>query len=405
MGYFREAARGVSWVGAFRALTRGISFVRTIILARILTPSQFGVFGIATLLISFLEIMTETGINVFLIQKKADTKDYLNTAWAISILRGVLITTILLMLAIPISNFFGSPGSRQAIYLISLVSLIRGFINPSIVKFQKELRFRAEFWFKFIVFVFDSGVAVLISLSTRSELGIVWGLIAGAILELVLSYVFVKPWPKLVLEKQKASEIFTKGKWLTGIGIFQFLFRQGDDAVVGKILGESSLGFYQVAYKISSLPISEVTDVVARVNLPIYVNIVNDKKRLKNAFLKTTTVVSLVASALGLFLFLFGEYIVVFLLGKEWVAVIPLIKILSVFGVIQAITNSTHTLLLALEKQKYVTAITLVNILGMGLLIVPLTLEYGLVGAALSPLIGSVFGLPVMLWAVARSLK
>lgn len=405
MGYFREAARGVSWVGAFRVVTRFVAFGRTIVLARILSPARFGVFGIATLLITFLEIVTETGINVFLIQKREYTKSYLNTAWVVSILRGVLITAILLLLASPISTFFNSPDSRVAIYLVSLVSLIRGFINPSIVQFQKELKFRAEFWFRFIIFAFDSGVAIMVSLLTGSELGIIIGLIAGAILELIMSFVFVTPWPKLAFNKPKATEIISKGKWLTGAGIFQFLFRQGDDAVVGKILGESSLGFYQMAYKISSLPISEATDVVARVNLPIYVKISGDKQRLKKAFLKSTFAISFVALVLGLGLYLFGEFIVLTLLGSQWAPIVPLVKILSIFGIIQAISNSAHTLLLALERQKYVTGITLVNILGLGLTIIPLTRQYGLLGAAIAPLIGSILGLPIMLWFVFKSLK
>ncbi|OGM33240.1 hypothetical protein A2803_00110 [Candidatus Woesebacteria bacterium RIFCSPHIGHO2_01_FULL_44_21] len=405
MGYFRKTLWGVTWVGAFRALTRFIAFVRTIVLARILSPAQFGIFGIASLTITFLEILMETGINVVLVQKKKGINEYLNTAWVVSILRGCLISLILVVLAPFASSFFNSPESRNLVYLISLVSLIRGFINPAIVRFQKELRFGTEFWFRFVVFAVDSGVAVLVSLVTQSSVGIVWGLIAGALLELVMSFVFVSPRPSLEFNSVKLREILSKGKWVTGAGFFQFLFRQGDDGVVGRFLGETSLGIYQVAYKICSMPISEVTDVFGRVMFPTYVKLSIDSHRLRQVFIKITVVIVSVATLLGLTLFVFGEDLIKIFLGEQWLPAVPLVRVLSVFGVIQAVTNSMNSLLLALEKQKYITFVTLVSILGLGVTIVPLTLNYGLTGTVWAPLIGAIVGLPLEIWFVTRALK
>lgn len=385
--------------------TRAIAFARTIILARILSPSQFGIFGIASLVIVFLEIFTETGINVFLIQRKKSIDKYLDTAWVVSIVRGFIIFLIIVALSGPISIFFNSPGSKNTIFLISFVSLVRGFINPSIVNFQKQIQFSKEFWFKLVVFLFDSTVAVLMSYYLSSAIGVVWGLIAGALLELVLSFVFVRPWPKLKFDVSRLREVLSKGKWLTGAGIFQFMFRQGDDAVVGKILGESQLGIYQVAYKIATLPISEITDVVGRVTLPVYVKISTDPRRLKRAFIKTTVTIALLAISLGIALFVFGESIVRIFLGSSWLEVVPLINVLIVFGVVQAIANSFNSLLLARGYQKYVTITTLINILGLAVTIVPLTSRYGLSGAVLAPLAGSILGLPVSFVLVRKCLS
>src|SRR3989338_7346307 len=129
MGYRTDVFKGISWMGLLRGSTRAITFVRLAILARILTPAQFGVFGIASLMLSFLEIITETGINIFLIQEKKDIREYLNSAWAVSIIRGFLIAFILLASAPFIANFFNSEESIHVIYLIALVPMIRAFIN------------------------------------------------------------------------------------------------------------------------------------------------------------------------------------------------------------------------------------------------------------------------------------
>ncbi len=398
MGYLSKAVFGVGWIGMFRLVTRSIAFLRTIVLARILSPSQFGIFGIASLIITLLEILFETGVNVVLIQKKEKIDSYLDTAWAVSIARGAIISFILILIAPFVANFFGVPESQRLIYLVSIVSLIRGFINPSIVRFQKELRFQMEFWFKFFVFAFDSLVAITVSFFLLSSEGIVWGLIAGALLEVIISFLFVKPRPKLNLEINKLREIISKGKWVNLSGIFQFLFRQGDDAVVGRILGESNLGIYQVAYKISSMPISEVTDVVNKVVFPVYVKIAGDRIRLKKAFLKTTLFVVFGAFVIGVFLFIFGEPIVRFLLGEPWLEAVSLIKILIIYGIVQALINSVNSLFLAFGKQIYITLITFISFVGLAISIFPLVFFYGLRGAAAAPLIGSFLGLPFMIY-------
>jgi O-antigen/teichoic acid export membrane protein len=173
---------------------------------------------------------------------------------------------------------------------------------------------------------------------------------------------------------------------------------------VGKLLGESSLGIYQVAYKISTLPISEITDVVGRVTFPVYVKISTDLPRLRRAFYKTTAGIALLSIFSGIFLFIFGGLIVNIFLGERWNEVIPLLKVLVVFGVIQSIANSTNSLLLARNMQKYVTFSTLVNVIGLGVSIVPLTIVYGLQGAVISPIIGSLLGLPVSLYYVRKCL-
>ena len=137
MGYFKDTLKGVSWMGGLRATTRLFAFIKIAILARILSPSQFGLFGIALLILSLLETLTETGINIFLIQEKEELEKYNDTAWFVSIIRGALISGLIFIFAKLIVIFFRSPDAYSLLLLISLVPLLRGFINPAIVKYQK----------------------------------------------------------------------------------------------------------------------------------------------------------------------------------------------------------------------------------------------------------------------------
>lgn len=385
-----------------RGSTRVLAFIKILILARILSPNEFGLFGIAMLFLSLLEIISETGINIFLIQEGEDIDSFIDTAWIVSILRGTLIALVLFLLAPVISHFFNSPQSLNVIYLISIAPFIRGFINPSIVKFQKNLLFAKEFVFRLLIYFLDASVAIIVALITHSAISLVYGLLAGAIFEVIVSHLFVKPKPKLKFIKDKLRLIINRGKWITFAGIFNYLFENIDDAVVGRLLNTTYLGTYQMAYKVSSLPMTEVSDVIQKVTFPVYTKIAGDKERLKKAFIKSLLATSIAVLPIGLILFFFSQEVVLILLGPKWLSVVPVIKALSFFGVVRAITETTYPLFLSLKKQNYVSLITLFSILGLIITIFPLVKNFDIVGAGISSLIGALFAIPITIYLLNK---
>lgn len=383
-------------MGALRGAGRLMAVIRIAVLARLLAPQQFGLFAIASLAIALLEMLTETGINVFFIQEKDRVKTYLDTAWMISIVRGFVIFLVLLITAPFIAQFFKNQDAVALLRVISIVPLLRGFINPAEIKFQKKLQFSKEFRFRFFIFLFDGIVAIIAALVTRSVYSLVLGLISGVILEIAISFLFIKPVPKLSFESVKIKKIVGRGKWVTLAGIFNYLFHNGDDIVVGRLMDSYYLGVYQLAYKITSLPIYEAGEVFGKVTFPVYAKIAGDKKRLKKAFIKITLAISALVIPFGLILFLFPKQLVLLLLGDKWLDAVPVIRVLSVFGVIRAISGSSSALFLAINKQEYVTALTFVSIIGLALTIVPLVDKYGILGAGYSALIGTFLAIPVI---------
>jgi len=392
-------------MGALRGAGRLMAVIRIAVLARLLAPQQFGLFAIASLAIALLEMLTETGINVFFIQEKDRVKTYLDTAWMISIVRGFVIFLVLLITAPFIAQFFKNQDAVALLRVISIVPLLRGFINPAEIKFQKKLQFSKEFRFRFFIFLFDGIVAIIAALVTRSVYSLVLGLISGVILEIAISFLFIKPVPKLSFESVKIKKIVGRGKWVTLAGIFNYLFHNGDDIVVGRLMDSYYLGVYQLAYKITSLPIYEAGEVFGKVTFPVYAKIAGDKKRLKKAFIKITLAISALVIPFGLILFLFPKQLVLLLLGDKWLDAVPVIKVLSVFGVIRAIAGSSSALFLAINKQEYVTALTFVSIIGLALTIVPLVNKYGILGAGYSALIGTFLAIPVIGFCLLRIFK
>lgn len=396
--------KGISWMSGFRISTRLISIVRIAILARILSPVEFGLYGIALLVLAFIEILTETGINFVLMQEEKKLEEIVDTAWILSIARGLVIGLIIFISAPYVASFFNASSSLPLILGISIVPIIKGFINPAEIKFQQQLEFNKEFFFRFVIFLVDSLVAITVALITYSAFSLIVGLIMGAITEVILSFLLIKPIPCFRFNKKIMVGILHKGKWLTLAGIFNYLFQHLDDIVVGKVLGVHALGLYDAGYKLSLVPITEVGDVVSKVTFPIYVKIGGDIKRLRTAYMKTVGGITLLVVPLGVLFFIFPEPIISILLGEKWISAAPALKVLALFGMIRAILNSASPVFFSIKKQKYVTVITLVGFISLALCIYPLITLYGIVGAAFAALIATLVTVPVISYYLYKEL-
>lgn len=394
MGYFKNAIIGTGWMGALRGFTRALGFVKIAILARILTPGDFGLFGITVITLAFLETFTETGIYVFYIQEEEDIDEYLDTAWVLSIIRGFLIGLLIIFGAPYIASFFNAPGAAYLLQLMGAVAIIRGFINPAILKFQKNLQFNKEFSLRSIIIFFEVLATIVIALITRSAISLVVGLIISAIIEVGLSFLWAKPAPNFSLNRTQVRKMIKRGKWVTFGGLLGYLTRQGDDAVVAKLMNTQALGLYQMAYKLSTMPGTEITDVVSKVAFPVYVKIAGDKKRLLKAYLKTLLSITSVIIPMSIILALFPELVIKILLGDQWLEAASVLRVLAIFGAIGGIIGSRNALLFALKRQDIATKITSIRFLVLAITIIPLTVSYGLLGAAYSSLISVICIIP-----------
>lgn len=388
--------KGFSWVALLRGSTRILAIIKIAIIARILSPADVGLYGLAFLVISLLEVFTETGVNVFLIQEKKNLNDYIDTAWVVSMFRGLAISVVILVFSPLIASFFSAPELTKLLVLVAIVPLMRGLINPAIVRFQKEMNFKSDFWFRFIVFLADTISAILFTWITKSPAGLIWGLIVGVVVEIVLSFVFVFPRPKFKFDSKKTFLIINRGKWVTGTGIFQYLFKEGDDIFVGKLMGNGQLGIYQYAYKIATLPISEVGDVFGKVAFPLYVQVSEDKKRLKKMYILSTLAILLLVMPFALILILYSDQVVLLLLGDKWLAASSVLKVVAVYAVLRASIEPAIRVFLAIKKQEYTSVVTLVSLVALFVFIFPLSNIYGLVGVGLATILATLVSLPVV---------
>jgi len=381
---------------ALELLTKGVAVLKIAVLARILSPSQFGSYGIALLVLGFLEVLTETGINVFLIQEKDKIQTYLDSAWVISIIRGILISLLIIAASPFVVGFFKTPEVITLLYLVSAVAFIRGFINPMEVVFQKELNFMKQFLFQGFLYLIDAGVAVSLGLLTHSESAMIISMIVAATTEVILSFIIFKDRPKLSLDKEKFLKLIHSGKWITGAGIFAYIFQNIDNVTIGKLMGTMNLGYYQQSYNVATLPVTGVSDIFNAVMFPVFVKMSDDIKILKKTFYSACGTIFAMALVFGIVVLLFSKPIILLFLGPKWIAIEPVLKVLAVFGILKAVLNSTYSLFLSLKMQKIVMLSEFFGIIGMGAAIYPMVTKFGIVGAGYSTIIAVICSLPVV---------
>ena len=274
-----------------------------------------------------------------------------------------------------------------------------------VVSFQKQLQFQKEFLFQSVLFLIDAGIAMGLGYATKSESAFLYAMLTAALVEVFLSFVIFKHKPKLSLDLNKVKEVVNAGKWVTGAGVFSYIFQNIDNLIVGKLLGAAQLGFYQQAYRISTLPVSEAGQIFNKVTFPIFVKMSDDKKRLSSAYLKTFSVAFVLVLLFGILISVFSHQIVLLVLGPNWISVENVLKVLAIYGVFKSLLNSTYSLFLSQKMQRVVMFSELAGIIGIGVFIYPLTIKFGILGTAYSVVFGSLLSLPIIFYNYPKIFK
>ncbi len=396
MGYTKSAITGFGWNSAFKIATTILSGIKIIILARILSPNDFGLFSLVTIALGITEAATQTGINITLIQTERSVKYFLDTAWVIAIVRGLIIAIVMGILGIVLKTFYHEQLLLPLVTLAAFVPLIKGFINPSIVNLQKELNFFADSLYRISLVLVETIVAIGLALSFRSVFVLVIAMIASALFEVTISFIFLKDKPTFNYKSSRAETIFQQMKWLNLSSILGYLHENLDNILIGKLSGTTSLGYYQNAYALSHKPNYELAKSVHHSTLPVFNKIKGNKKRLYRAFRKSVS-----SSSFAFFIFslpfLIYPQLMVILLGDQWTHAVPLLRPLTIAGVIQSFSMMNYTMFLTNKNYKKLNQHLGLTTLAMVILVLLITPQYGLSGAVWGVALSRIITIPLII--------
>ena len=405
MGYSGKAIKGIGWAGVLQVALKGTSLIKFVIIAKFLSPAEFGLFGIALLTIGFFQAITETGISAYLVQTQETEEDYVSSAWVVSVARGLLLFILTVLVAYPVSLFFNSRASFVVILAAGLIPLISGLENPSVAKFQRYLDFHKDFFFRSLISAFDLLFSATLIIVYKSSLALVVALIFSTLFETFLSFIFIKPRPKPIYEIEKIRKLFHFGKWLTLISGLNYFVEQMDSIVVGKILGVESLGIYEMAQKFSSQIMIDAGGVFSKVTFPLFSRIKTDNDRTKRALCRILLLVSLIFGFMTIILFVFSKEILLMFAGTKWLSANIPLKIFSLTGLITAFMAIITSLFLAHARQDITAKILMGRLLILAVLIIPASMHFGIIGTSSASFLSYLLVLPIAVWGLKQVFK
>lgn len=382
-GLSQRTVRGGFWVFSLRIVQQLFGLARLVILARLLAPHDFGLMGIALLTMSTLETFSDTGFQQALIQKQEDIESYLNAAWTVMILRGLVLFGILYFIAPFAASFFDVPEAKPIIQVIGLSFLLQAFTNIGVTYFQKELKFNKEFIYQFSGTLADFIVAILAVLILRNVWALVFGLLAGNVVRCIMSYLIHPYRPRLSRDLVKVEELFGFGKWVLGSSILVFLITQGDNIFVGKLLGVTALGFYQMAYRIANMPATEITHVISSVTFPAYSKLQSDVPKLREAYLKVLKVTMCLSFPIAGLIFVLAPDFTRIFLGEKWMPMVPAMQVLVFAGLVRSIAATAGNIFFAVGKPNIDTKLQIIRLFVLAILIYPFSIRWGITGISI----------------------
>ena len=374
--------RGGFWVLVTRFFTQVFYFGRLIILARLLSPHDFGLMGFAALSLNVLETFTQTGFYEALIQKKERTEQYVDAAWTILVGRGLFLSVILFVAAPLAASFFRAPEAVGLIRVFGLSAFISSLTNIGVMYFQKDLDFFKQFLFKFSEFFSIFAFSLALALVLKNAWALVLGSLAGTVAQLAVSYLIHPHRPRLNFDLPRIKDLFRYGRWVLGSDIVFFSVIKGNNIVVGRLLGSTMLGLFQQGQTISNTPATEISRTLSMVTFPAYAKLQDDPVRLKQAFLRVLGLISFLIFPLAFFTFvLAGDFTALFL-GKPWLPMVPALQVLTLAGLFRALTGTAASLFYGVGKPGLETRGEVVRFLTLAVLIIPFTIWWGILGTA-----------------------
>ncbi|MDT8375481.1 MAG: oligosaccharide flippase family protein [Mariprofundaceae bacterium] len=404
-GLFYQTFHAAAWHSISFVLVRLVSMIRTMILARLLVPEHFGQISIVLIVIESLWAFSNIGFQSAVVQRKQLSDLFLQTAWLLVAVRGVLLAVICWFSAPYAADFFHVAVLEGLLHWAALIPLLQGLESMAMSLWQRELEFRKRAWIEFGREAVVTTTAVLIALILWNDArAMVAGLIAGALFHLIMPYFMHSFRPLLRFNWSLCSELWSFGSHLLVSGLLTFAIASLDDVVIGRLLGMEQLGYYTVAFTLASLLTIQIVQLAHRVLFPAFSSIQEDVVKLTEAVMFALTVAVVLLSMVVGGGLAFPEGILRIIYGESWLAAALPLTLLLCSGWFRGITQVFGSVLLARGMTARLHLIRWAEFILFATMIIPAVRNMGVSGAALTLLAVYFLGTLLMIASVSKDL-
>lgn len=388
MTLHRRTARGLMALAVASIFKYGIQFVRMAILARLLAPSDFGAMGLGLFVVGAFETVLALGPDKYLVQKRELEPSLIGTAWALRIAIGMAICIATILIAPAYAKLVAEPQVVELLCIIAVASALKGLKSPGTMLAERELKFSTLARFETSIATLEFGFVLAFALMNKGALALAYSLLATACVEVATSY-WVFPFSqKPALGHKALKELLGIGGRFLVISIGSFVMVQGDNLIVGSLLGSASLGQYIMAYRLSELPLQITAQVTGRVALSAFSRVQHDVAQRTKDFLSMFELQLDLLVFTGMGLVTLADSAVGTLFGANWTAAVPCLRALGIVVFWRGLSNLIAPFLIANGHYNFAASIKVVETAVFVAGVSVGAAFYGIVGAALGAGLG-----------------
>ena len=377
----RAAGAAIRWRGAGLVGSKTLGMLRSVVLAWLLLPDDFGLFAIAILPLDMLLGATDVGMLLALVQKRdLDARD-LDVAWTVGVLRALLVCLVLVAFAPFVAALLGDARATNIIRLIALRPLIAALASIRLAQLERDLQFRSLA----AVDLVSAAVQTILTLSLAASLGVwamVAGLLGGAIAGVLTSYWQAPYRPRIIFDRGRASTLLRFGRWVL-IASVVAMFGEGLlVAAITRLAGTAELGRYALAASIALTPAAMVGSLISGVAFATHARVVADDLQVARVFRSSIVAMMVLVVPAYAMLFVLAPTFVARTLDARWAGLSPVIRILAGAGVAGLVLDGTTAMLGGGGRPRASALLVLTFATVVGLTAWTLTSRFGIQGAA-----------------------
>jgi O-antigen/teichoic acid export membrane protein len=380
----QQTISGMLWSAIQRFGTMIISFVSNIVLARLLSPDDYGCIGLLTIFIVLADTFVQGGFGAALIQKKEPTKEDYSTVFYWNIIVSILMYVLLFFVAPYVAQFYKIPLLSSVLRVQGIILLTNALSIVQLNILRKELKFKKLSIIQLLSAFFSVIVAIILAYQGFGVWTLVFQQLSMAFTTTLLLWVTTSWKPNFSFSKQSFKELFGYGSFLLLSDLLNNLSDNVQGLIIGRKFSVGDMGFYTQAYKLETIPTTSISQVVNLVAFPVYSKLQDDKEKLFLAVRKTSRMMNFLNFPLMILLILVANELIVFLYSDKWLESIPYFQILCVSGLVNCIQSINYQVVCAVGRSKLIFRWNIVK---------------RLVGLA-SILVGMNFGVKGILWGM-----
>lgn len=368
-----------------------IRFSSNLILTRLLYPEAFGLMAAAMVVLTLVQIFSDTGIKTALIQNPhGERPEYVNTSFIIALVRSMVLFLIIAAAIEPAACFYGKPQLKTLMWIMSFSMLIEGLINPALPLVIKRMHVEKQ-----VIYSVGSQFAgfictIFLTYLLRSVTALAIGYLLTSVFRVITSYLVVNYRPKLEWNREAGRELIRFGKYIMVNTMITWSVMNIDRLIIGKILDMEMLGYYNIALYIGYYITQILVQIFAQSYFPAMSLVAGNRQKVIRIYRKTTTMAISVITPILVIVALFSSDIITLLYDPRYQLASLALFWISWKSVVDIISTIQSGTMLALGKPAYVTISMAVGLLFLGAAMPLMTIEFGLMGTGVSLLTGGV---------------